>query len=180
MFVVFRPDPIGDPLRLQYIFLAHDYPGVLVLAVGSKDFAGNGLAIFFGGTARRRIHLKQHAFFVYRRIFSLHAHRRCESENCHHPYFHHCPPRKRLLRPADGREMVPCARPSRLGTRALALPEAVSNPSYKGCPQIEKYRLFWGSSFPRDAKSSGVSLFVSLAAMMVVQFLSRCCAFIRR
>src|SRR2546423_634101 len=61
-------------------------------------------------------------------------------------------PRKRLLRPADGRKMAPWARPSRLGTRALALPEAVSNPSYKGCPQIEKYRLFGGIPYTKGWK----------------------------
>ena len=169
MFVVFRPDPIADPLRLQYVFLAHDYLGVLVLAVGSKDFAGNGLAIFFGVTTRRRIHLKQHAFFVCRRIFGLHAHRRCESENCNHPNFHHCPPRKRLLLPADRKMNASCARTSRLGTGTPALPQAFSSPWYKGCPRTEKYKDLWGSSFARDAKSSAVSLFASFAAMMVVQ-----------
>src|ERR1700675_1082459 len=52
MFVILRPNPVGDPLRLQNVFLAHHYLGALVLAVRSKDFASDGLAIFFGVTAR--------------------------------------------------------------------------------------------------------------------------------
>ncbi len=46
MLVVLRPDPVRDPRCLQYVFLAQNFLGVLVLAVRAKDFAGDGLAIF--------------------------------------------------------------------------------------------------------------------------------------
>ena len=117
MFIVFRPDPIGDPLRLQHVFLAHYYLGVLVLAIRSKDFARDGLAIFFGVTARLGFHLNQHALFIGRRVFGLNAHRRRKNQNCNRSYSHRRPPRKGLLLRPDRKMIAPCARISSLGAR---------------------------------------------------------------
>jgi hypothetical protein len=39
-----------------------------VLSVRPKNLAGERLAVFFRITARRGVHLKEHAFFIYRRV----------------------------------------------------------------------------------------------------------------
>jgi hypothetical protein len=59
VLVVFRRDPVDNPIRLQHIFLTQDLFGVLVLAVRAKNLAGDRLAIFFGIPARRGFHLNQ-------------------------------------------------------------------------------------------------------------------------
>ncbi len=53
VLVIFRPDTIGNALGLQHVLLTQQLLGVLMLAVGSKNLAGDGLAIFFGVTASR-------------------------------------------------------------------------------------------------------------------------------
>src|SRR5260370_12401497 len=116
MLVIFWPDPISDPLRLQHIFLAQYFLGVLVLPVRSKDLASDSLAIFLGVTARRRLHLQQHAFFVGRRIFGLHTHRRRKNQNCSHSSSHRRPPTNRFFILPNGNILSLSTRPTTPGT----------------------------------------------------------------
>ena len=59
VLIVFGPDPIGYGLRFEDLFLTQNLLGLLVRAVGSEQFAGQGLRIFLGHAARNRSHLQQ-------------------------------------------------------------------------------------------------------------------------
>src|SRR5579859_1935558 len=64
VLVVFRADAVDQAIRLENVFLAQQFLGVLVLSVGAEDFAGKRLAIFFGKAATGGIHLHQDATLV--------------------------------------------------------------------------------------------------------------------
>ena len=88
MLIVFWPNAVNDAVGFEDIFLTEDFLRVFVLAVGAKDLACDGLAIFFGVAAGGGIHLQERAFFEDRLILGFGSGGQCEKQSRDGDAFH--------------------------------------------------------------------------------------------